>query len=75
VRRPDISDSDCQLLAMRHERLLNDAAAAMLAKGESKLREDGRFRVIELQAEPLQKIANQLSTDVLAMAASARWSK
>ena len=75
VRRPDISDSDCQLLAMRHERLLTDAAAAMLAKGEGKLREDGRFRVIELQAEPLRKIANQLSTDVLAMAASVRWGK
>jgi hypothetical protein len=73
VRRPDISDSDCQLLALRHERLLTDAAAAMLAKGESKLREDGRFRLIELDTKCLQNVAGLLSTDVLAMAAAARW--
>lgn len=72
VRRPEISDSDCQLLAMRHERIITDAAAAMLANGDSKLREDGRFRIIELRAKPLQKISNQFSTDVLAMAAAAR---
>jgi hypothetical protein len=75
VQRPDISDSDCQLLAMRHERLLTDTAAAMLAKGESKLREDGRFRMIVLPATSLQKIASQLSTDVLAMAAATRWGR
>jgi hypothetical protein len=57
---------------MRHERLLTAAAAAVLAKDDSKLREDGRFRLIELDAKSLQKIAGRLSTDVLAMAAAAR---
>jgi hypothetical protein len=75
VRRADISDSDCQLLAMRHKHILTDAAAAMLAKGECRLREDGRFRIIELDATPVQKVASRLSTDVLAMAAAARWGR
>jgi hypothetical protein len=75
VQRPEISDSDCQLLAMRHEHILTAVASALLEKGESTLRQDGRFRIIELQSKQLQKIANQLSTDVLAMAAAARWSK
>jgi len=72
VRRPDISDSDCQLLAMRHEHVLTDLAAVLLAKGETKLREDGRFRLVQLDEKSLQKVAGRLSTDVLAMAASAR---
>jgi hypothetical protein len=75
VQRPEISDSDCQLLAMRHERVFTDVAAAMLAKGDCKLREDGRFRIIELDGKSLQKIAGRLSTDVLAMAAAARWGR
>jgi hypothetical protein len=75
VQRPEVSDSDCQLLAMRHGPILTTLAAAMLEKGESMLRQDGRFRVIELQSKQVQKIANQFSTDVLAMAAAARWSK
>jgi hypothetical protein len=75
IQRPEISDSDCQLLAMRHAPILTALAAALLEKGQSTLREDGRFRNIELQSEQLQKIVNQFSTDVLAMAAAARWSK
>jgi hypothetical protein len=75
VRRPEISDSDCQLLAMRHASILTSLGVALLEKGQSTLREDGRFRNIELQTEQLQKITNQFSTDVLAMAAAARWSK
>ena len=47
VQRPEISDLDCQLLAMRHERILTAVAAVMLEKGESTLRQDGRFRLIE----------------------------
>jgi hypothetical protein len=73
VVRPDISDSECQLLAMRHKPLLTAVAAVLLEKGESTLRQDGRFRIINLQSEQLKKIANQLSTDVLAMAAAAHW--
>ncbi len=73
VGRPDISDSECQLLAMRHKPLLTAVAAVLLEKGESTLRQDGRFRIIKLQSEQLQKIANQLSTDVLAMASAAHW--
>jgi hypothetical protein len=75
VQRPEISDSECQLLAMRHEAILTAVAAVLLEKGESTLRQDGRFRIIELGLKQLQKVANQLSTDVLAMAAAARWSK
>jgi hypothetical protein len=75
VQRPEISDSDCQLLAMRHERVFTEVAAAMLAKGDSKLREDGRFRIIELDSKSLRKVAGRLSTDVLAMAAAARWGR
>src|ERR1700693_4279709 len=75
VQRPEISDSDCQLLAMRHAPILTAVAALQLENGESTLRQDGRFRIIELQAKQLHKIANQISTDVLAMAAAARWSK
>lgn len=75
VGRLEISDSDCQLLAMRHERILTALAAVLLEKGESELREDGRFKIIELYPKQLQKIANQFSTDVLAMAAAARRSK
>src|SRR5271170_3211444 len=63
VRRSEISDSDCQLLAMRHAPILTSVAAALLEKGESTLREDGRFRIIELQSEHLQKVANQFSTE------------
>ncbi len=74
VQRPDISDSDCQLLAMRHEGILTAVAAVLLDKGESHLRQDGRFRIVEIPAVELGKIANQLSTDVLAMAAASRWS-
>jgi|GEM_PF-1701331 hypothetical protein len=73
VGRLEITDSDCVLLAMRHRRIITDVAAGLLAKGESKLRDDGRFRLIEISAKQLQKVANQLSTDVLAMAAAARW--
>jgi hypothetical protein len=75
VQRPDISDSDCQLLAMRHEHILTAVAAVLLEKGAGALTQDGRFRVILFQPHQLQNIANQLSTDVLAMAAGARWSK
>jgi hypothetical protein len=75
VQRPEISDSDCQLLSMRHAPLLTALAAALMEKGESTLRQDGRFRIIEIQSEQLQKIANQFSTDVLAMAAAANWSR
>jgi hypothetical protein len=60
---------------MRHEAILTTVAAVLLEKGESTLRQDGRFRIIELQLKQLQKVANQFSTDVLAMAAAARWSK
>lgn len=74
IGRPEILDFDCQLLAMRHVRVFANAAAAVLAKGESKIRSDGRFRIVDLQTEVLRKIANQLSTDVLAMAAAVRWS-
>ena len=75
VQRPEISDSECQLLAMRHKPILTALAALMLEKGESTLRQDGRFRLIEIRSKQLQKIANQVSTDVLAMAAAARWSR
>jgi hypothetical protein len=75
VQRPDMSDSECQLLAMRHESILTAVAAVLLEKGESTLRKDRRFRMIELQSKQLQKIANQISTDVLAMAAAAHWNK
>jgi hypothetical protein len=73
VRRPEISDSECQVLAMRHKPILTAVAAVLLEKGESTLRQDGRFRIIQLQAAQLQKIANQFSTDVLAMVAAAHW--
>jgi hypothetical protein len=73
VRRTEMSGSECQLLAMRHKPLLTAVAAVQLEKGESKLRQDGRFRIITLQSEQLQKVANQISTDVLAMAAAAHW--
>lgn len=75
VQRPEISDSECQLLSMRHEAILTAVAAVLLEKGESLLRQDRRFRIIELQPKQLQKVANQFSTDVLAMAAAAHWSK
>jgi hypothetical protein len=75
VQRPEISDSECQLLAMRHKPILTAVAAVILEKGESTLRQDGRFRLIEIRSKQLQKIANQISTDVLAMAAAARWSR
>jgi hypothetical protein len=73
IQRPEISDSDCQLLAMRHEHILTAVAAVLLEKGEASLHQDGRFKIIELKSEQLQRIVNQLSTDVLAMAAGARW--
>jgi hypothetical protein len=73
VQRPGISDSECQLLAMRHKAILTAVAALLLEKGESTLRSDGPFRVVHLRSEQLQKIANQISTDVLAMAAAAQW--
>ena len=75
VQRPEISDWECQLLSMRHEAILTAVAAVLLEKGESLLRQDRRFRIIELQPKQLQKVANQFSTDVLAMAAAAHWSK
>lgn len=73
VKRPEISDSECQLLAMRHEPILTPLATVLLEKGEGKLRQDGRFRIIELLLADLQKVSNQLSTDILAMAAATRW--
>lgn len=73
IQRPEISDAECQLLAMRHKEILTAVAVVMLEKGDSNLRQDGRFRVVELGREPLERVANQFSTDVLAMAASARW--
>lgn len=75
VQRPEISDSDCQLLAMRHAPILTSLAAALLEKRESTLRQDGRFRIIELRSQQLQRIENQLSTDVLAIAASSHWTR
>src|SRR5215813_6919537 len=57
VQRPEISDSECQLLAMRHKSILTAVAAVMLEKGESTLRQDGRFRLIEIRSKQLQKIA------------------
>lgn len=53
VQRPEISDADCQLLAMRHGRVLTAVAAVVLEKGESTLREDGRFRIIELESKAI----------------------
>ena len=73
VQRPTISNSECQLLAMRHKAVLTDLAAGLLGKGESTLREDGRFRTVELSLDELRKAAGQLSTDVLAMAAAGQW--
>ena len=73
VRRPKISDAECQLLAMRHKSILTLVAGAMLEKGESTLHQNGRFKVIEIELAQLHKVANQFSTDVLAMAADAHW--
>jgi hypothetical protein len=73
VHGPTISDSECQLLAMRHKPILTALAALLLEKGESTLRLDGRFRTVVLPSDQLQKVASQLSTDVLAMAAAAHW--
>jgi hypothetical protein len=73
VQQLEISDSDCQLLGMRHVRVLTAIAIALLEKGQTSLGHGGRFRIIELQPAQLRKVANQLSTDVLAMAAAARW--
>lgn len=73
VQRPAISDAECQLLAMRHKPILTLVAGALLEKGESALHQNGRFKVIELQSAQLRTIANQISTDVLAMASAAHW--
>jgi hypothetical protein len=73
VQQPTISDSECQLLAMRHKPVLTALAAGLLGRGESKLRPDGRFRTVELSLDELRKVAGQLSTDVLAMAAAGHW--
>ena len=35
--------------------------------------QNGRFKVIEVLSPQLQKVANQFSTDVLAMAGAAHW--
>jgi hypothetical protein len=73
VQRPKISDAECQLLAMRHKSILTAVAAVLLEKGESTPHQTGHFNVIELQSAHLHKIANQFSTDVLAMAAASHW--
>jgi hypothetical protein len=73
VKRSTISDSECQLLAMRHKLILTAVAAVLLEKGESTLRQDGRFRTIDLSLDQLQNVAGQLSTDVLAMATAGHW--
>jgi hypothetical protein len=73
VQRPKISDAECQLLAMRHKSVVTAVAGAMLEKGESTPQQNGRFKVIEIQSPQLHKVANQFSTDVLAMAGAAHW--
>jgi hypothetical protein len=71
--RPEISNAECQLLGMRHKEILTAIAAVLLEKGEGELRPDGRFRIIKFRIQHLRNIANQLTTDVLAMAAAAHW--
>lgn len=73
VQRPEILDVECQLLAMRHKDVLTSVAAEILAKGGAKVGADGRYRVLRLDLATLSKVSNQLSTDVLAVAAVARW--
>jgi len=73
LQRPQISDSECQLLAMRHKNVLTVVAGTLLEKGESTLHQSGRFKVVELQSTHVNRVSNQLSTDVLAMADASHW--
>jgi hypothetical protein len=70
--RPSISDDDCRLLADTNKELLTQIAEAMFFKNQYRKQGNG-VRVIEIERSHLESVAGRFSSDVLEVAARARW--
>jgi hypothetical protein len=70
--RPAISDDDCRLLADTNKELLTEIAEAMFFKDQYRKQGNG-VRVIEIERSQLEPVAGRFSSDVLEVAARARW--
>jgi hypothetical protein len=70
--RPSISDDDCRLLADTNKELLTEIAESMFFKDQYRKQGNG-VRVIEIERSQLEPVADRFSSDVLEVAARARW--
>jgi hypothetical protein len=72
IKKPDLSDDDCRLVADVNIKILTEVAQTMFAQRKYSVRDNG-VRIIELGHTDLSASVSRFSLGVLEVAAKARW--